>query len=84
MGTWDLDLFESWNYRPKFSPTWRKTLEVEVWKYKLIRPLYKKGHDNEWRLCVNKDEYINVLEHAHSGLLGGHFAGNTTVGAILC
>lgn len=58
----------------KVSKTCRKVIEIEVKDYKIIADQhYKKGKENQLRLCITKVEYVKVLEQAHSGLSGGHF-----------
>ena len=35
------------------------------------------------RLCVLEEKYLQVLEHAHAGIAGGHFSAETTAKTIL-
>lgn len=66
-------------------PRWRKkTVAQEGIDYELIGDqLYKRGHDQVLRLCVPKEKYMDVLEHAHAGISGGHFAAETTAKTIM-
>jgi hypothetical protein len=45
--------------------------------------LYHQGHDGIWRRAIREDEKAAVLESAHSGVAGGHYAGETTARKIL-
>lgn len=40
----------------------KKAIEVEVERFTRIRDhLYKRGRDGNLRICVNKDQYLDVL-----------------------
>ena len=45
--------------------------------------LYKRGKDQQLRLCAMEQEYVPILQQAHSGLAGGHFLAETTAKAIM-
>ena len=52
--------------------------------YALIgNQLYKRGPDNNLRICAAENEYITILEQAHKGILGDHFSAETTAKCIL-
>ena len=40
--------------------------------------LYHRGKDGNLRLCVLEKKYLEILHHAHAGMLGGHFSRDTT------
>ena len=42
--------------------------------YQLIASqLYKQGKDGVMRRCIREDEFIPILDEAHSGIVGGYF-----------
>ena len=52
--------------------------------YQLIAgQLYKQGRDGVMHRCVREDEFILILDEAHSGILGGHFAVETKARKVL-
>ena len=52
--------------------------------YQLIAgQLYKQGKDGVMRRCVREDEFILILDEAHSRIAGGHFAAETTAQKVL-
>ena len=52
----------------------QRYLHKQVADYHLIaNQLYHRGKDNQLQICVTKCEYLEVLTHAHSSILGGHF-----------
>jgi hypothetical protein len=54
----------------------KKELVVKATNYKLIaRNLYKMGADGILRYCVLEHERPMILEEAHDGIFGGHYAG---------
>ena len=62
----------------------KKAIEVEAADYTLIGgQLFKRGKDGNLRTCVPEMDYLSVLTHAHSGVAGGHFSGETTAKIIL-
>ena len=62
----------------------KRTLEIDARDYTMIgQQLYKRGKDGNLRLCVCENEYIPILQHAHSGIAAGHFLGDTTARNIL-
>ena len=57
---------------------------MEAADYTLIGgQLFKRGKDGNLRTCVPEMDYLFVLTHAHSGVAGGHFSGETTAKIIL-
>ena len=61
-----------------------RAIAQEASDYKLIgNQLYKRGKDQVLRLCVPKEKYIPVLEHAHAGIAGGHFSADITTRTIM-
>ena len=57
----------------------QRTIQAEVESFIFIDDqLYKRGKDNQLRICAREDEYINILEQAHAGLARGHFSSETT------
>jgi hypothetical protein len=53
--------------------------------YQLIAGhLYKLGAENILRRCVMEHECPIILEKAHGGIVGGHYAGKVTAQNILC
>ena len=50
----------------------RKSIEIEAQDYVLIQ-LYKRGKYQQLRLCIAEQEYVPILQQAHSGLVGGYF-----------
>ena len=62
----------------------RKAIEEEAKAYALIEgQLYRRGPDNNLRICATENEYIPILENAHKGPAGGHFSADTTAKCIL-
>ena len=62
----------------------KKAIETEAQSYALIGgQLYKRGPDENLRICAAENEYITILEQAHKGLAGGHFSAETTAKCIL-
>ena len=45
--------------------------------------LYHRGKDDQLRVCVTENEYLGVLEHAHSSIPGGHFSASVTAKTIM-
>jgi hypothetical protein len=63
----------------------KKQLVVRVTNYQLIAgTLYKLGADGILRRCVLEHETSVILEEAHDGIVGGHYAGKATTQNILC
>ena len=62
----------------------RKAIELEAQEYTLLEhQLYKRGKDNQLRICANENEYLPILQQAHAGQAGGHFSAETTAKAIM-
>lgn len=69
---------------PKLTAQRKRAIEVEARDYTLIEEqLYKQGKDGNLWICVCESDYLSVLTHAHSGVGGGHFSGETTAKVIL-
>jgi hypothetical protein len=63
----------------------KKQLVVKETNYQLIAGnLYKLGADGILRRCVLEHERPMILEEAHDGIAGGHYAGRETAQNILC
>ncbi|MCO5603819.1 hypothetical protein L7F22_057972 [Adiantum nelumboides] len=61
-----------------------RTITKEVENYVLIEDnLYRRGKDDQLRMCTTEEEYIPILEQAHSRQAGGHFSADKTAKAIL-
>ena len=61
-----------------------QALRIEGEKYTLIQDqLYKRGPDDQLRLCAHETEYIPLLEQAHGSIAGDHFFAERTVKIIL-
>jgi hypothetical protein len=57
---------------------------VKVAYYQLIvGHLYNMGTDNILRICVLEHEMPRILEEAHEGIDGGHYAGKYTMHKVL-
>ena len=62
----------------------QRMMELDAQNYQLIgEQLYRRGVDNQLRLCVWENENIPILHQAHSGLGSGHFSAETTMKNIL-
>ena len=62
----------------------QKSIEVEASLYAVITDqLFKRGQDDNLRLCVCETDYFSILTHAHARTGGGHFSGDTTARLIL-
>ena len=69
---------------PRFSTNQKKHLVVRVVDFTLIvGHLYKLGMDEILCRCVFYYKQPWVTFEAHEGVVGGHYAGNTTVRKIL-
>ena len=52
--------------------------------YQLIAgQLYKRGKDDILRRCPREDETLHIMEEAHQGVAGGHFATDITARKIM-
>ena len=49
----------------------------------IANQLYHHGKDDQLQICVIESEYLGVLEHAHSSILGGHFSASVTAKTIM-
>ena len=57
----------------------RKRLAVRSWNFCLVSDiLYRKGSDGIWRRAIQQFEKNVVLQEAHQGIAGGHYAGEST------
>ncbi|MCO5574477.1 hypothetical protein L7F22_028262 [Adiantum nelumboides] len=45
--------------------------------------LYKREKDGQLRMCATEEEYIPILQQAHSGQAGGHFSAKKMAKSIL-
>ena len=79
-----LDYLKDRTLPKNFGKARRKAIELESKDYEIIADqLYKRGKDQQLRLCVTEIEYVRVLEQAHAGLTGGHFSADNTAKAIM-
>ena len=68
----------------KISKARQKAIEIEGKDFEIIADqLYKRGKDKQLRLCVTEEEYVRVLEQAHTRMSGGHFLADTMAKAIM-
>ena len=57
----------------------RKRLAVRSWNFCLLNDtLYHKGADGIWRRAVRQFEKSVILRETHCGIVGGHYASETT------
>ncbi|KAH9317152.1 hypothetical protein KI387_018921, partial [Taxus chinensis] len=62
----------------------KKQLAICATPYMLISgDLYKLGCDEVLRRCVLEHEHLTIMEEAHRGSVGGHYAGDATAHKIL-
>ena len=68
----------------EFTKQQKKQLVVKATNFTLIAgQLYKLGPDEVLRRCIMPHEKEAIIREAHSGTVGGHFAGKLTVQKIL-
>ena len=68
----------------KFSKQQKKQLVVKAVDFTLIAGhLYKLSPDEVLRRCVMPLEKEAIIREAHTGIVGGHFAGKSTAQKIL-
>ena len=68
----------------EFTKQQKKQLVVKVADFTLIAGhLYKLGPDEILHICVMPHEKEAIIREAHSGTVGGHFAGKPTAQKIL-
>ncbi|MCO5606926.1 hypothetical protein L7F22_061117 [Adiantum nelumboides] len=61
-----------------------RAITKEAENYVLIKDnLYKRGKDGQLQMCATEEEYIPILQQAHSGQAGGHFSTKKMVKFIL-
>ncbi|MCO5604952.1 hypothetical protein L7F22_059127 [Adiantum nelumboides] len=61
-----------------------RTITKEAENYILIEDnLYRRGKDDQLRMCAAEEEYVLILEQAHSGQAGEYFSADKTAKAIL-
>ncbi|MCO5555292.1 hypothetical protein L7F22_008837 [Adiantum nelumboides] len=61
-----------------------KAITKEAEDYVLIEDnLYRRGKDNQLRMCATEKEYVPILQQAHSGQAGGHFFAEKMAKSIL-
>lgn len=62
----------------------KKAIKVEAKSFTLKQEqLYKRGRDGNFWICVNENQYLDVLQNAHAIIARGHFFGETTAKKIL-
>jgi hypothetical protein len=62
----------------------KKQLVMSIVDFSLIvGQLYKMGPDEILRRCVMEAEFPMILEEAHEGIAGGHYAGKATAQKVL-
>ena len=76
----DMTHFLSTNLPPNHLPLdARKWLAGKSRNFCLItNTLYQKGSDGIWRRVVRQFEKHAILQEAHYGIVGGHYAGKST------
>ena len=65
------------------NPKKRLIILESQWYRIIYNQIYRIGPDENLRLCVPKDKYLEVLFHAHSGARSGHFFANVTSKMVL-
>ncbi|MCO5603370.1 hypothetical protein L7F22_057520 [Adiantum nelumboides] len=61
-----------------------KAITKEAEDYVLIEDnLYRSGKDDQLRMCATEEEYVPILQQAHSGQAGGHFFAEKMARSIL-
>ncbi|MCO5573220.1 hypothetical protein L7F22_026989 [Adiantum nelumboides] len=61
-----------------------KAITKETEDYVLIEDnLYRRGKDDQLRMCATEEEYVPILQQAHSGQAGGHFSAEKMAKSIL-
>ena len=66
------------------SKTRQRYLQKQATKFCLIsNQLYYHGKEEQLQICVIENEYLGVLEHAHSSILGGHFSTSVMAKTIM-
>ncbi|MCO5559393.1 hypothetical protein L7F22_012992 [Adiantum nelumboides] len=61
-----------------------RTITEEAEDYVLIEDnLYRRGKDDQLRMCATEEEYVPILEQAHLGQVGRHFFADKTAKVIL-
>ena len=66
------------------SKTRQRYLQKQATKFCLIsNQLYHCGKDNQLQICVTENEYLGVLEHTHSSILGGCFLASVMAKTIM-
>ncbi|MCO5561815.1 hypothetical protein L7F22_015439 [Adiantum nelumboides] len=61
-----------------------RAITKEAENYALIKDnLYKRGKDGQLRMCATEEEYVPILQQAHSGQAGGHFSAEKMAKSIL-
>ncbi|MCO5548151.1 hypothetical protein L7F22_001609 [Adiantum nelumboides] len=80
-----VDFLTTTGILPEIMTTSRvRAITKEVENYVLIKDnLYKRGKDGQLRMCATEEEYISILQQAHSGEAGGHFSVEKMAKSIL-
>ncbi|MCO5558197.1 hypothetical protein L7F22_011776 [Adiantum nelumboides] len=61
-----------------------RAITKEEENYVLIKDnLYKRGKDGQLRMCATEEEYVPILQQAHSEQVGGHFLAEKMAKSIL-
>ncbi|MCO5558107.1 hypothetical protein L7F22_011684 [Adiantum nelumboides] len=61
-----------------------KAITKEAEDYVLIEDnLYRRGKDGQLQMCAIEEEYVPILQQAHSGQAGGHFSAEKMAKSIL-
>ena len=77
--------YKTTNVMPKkMSKVRQRYLQKHAQGYCIIaNQLYHHGKDGSLRICVTEAKYLEVLFHAHSCLLEGHFSAEVIAKAIM-
>ncbi|MCO5570501.1 hypothetical protein L7F22_024223 [Adiantum nelumboides] len=66
------------------TPSRVRAITKEAEDYVLIKDnLYKRGKDGQLQMCATEEEYVPILQQAHSGQAGGHFLAEKMAKSIL-
>ena len=71
-------------FSKNMSKTRQRYLQKQAVEFHLIsNQLYHHKKDEQLRICVTENEYLGVLEHAHSSIPGGHFSASVMAKTIM-
>ena len=66
------------------SKTRQRYVQKQAANFCLIsNQLYHRGKDEQLQICVIENEYLAILEHAHSSIPGGHFLASVMAKTIM-